>query len=356
MAAMLAPISDDFDRMVPGELTRPQKAAVIIAALGADAAQPLIEKVGDNNLRAFSAALLKLKKIPRELLEEAIADFLAEVDHGSEEFRGGLEQVRIFLSTVLKSDAVDRMIEDVEGPSGRNIWEKLGNVPEDDLATFLAKEHPQTVAFILTKLTPEKAAIIVDQFDDEFVRKIISRMSRLPSIDNQVLKTVSESLMRDFLTTVRRNRVMRRPSQTIGAIMNYVSASNRDKALQFLEENRPELAVEVRRSMFTFGDIAERVPPMAVPSVMRTVENAVLLRALKYAQQSSPVVAEYFFSNMSTRLADQMREDIDKLPPLKLSEAEAASATVLKTITDLVDAGEFQLKEQHDEDEGDSYL
>ncbi|MEL6365278.1 MAG: FliG C-terminal domain-containing protein [Pseudomonadota bacterium] len=355
-AALPAKTTEGSTALELQELTKPQKAAVIIAALGSDAAQPVIERIGDNNLRAFSGVLLKLKKIPRPALEQAIADFLAEVDHGSEEFHGGLEEVRNFLSLVLKPDAVDRMIEDVEGPSGRNIWEKLGNVGEEDLSAFLAKEHPQTVAFILTKLTPEKAAAILDQFDQELVRKIVSRLSQLPSIDNNVLRTVSESLMRDFLTTVRRNRVMRRPSQTIGSIMNFVSASHREMALEFLEENRPELAHEVRRTMFTFNDIADRVPPMAVAAIMRSVESATFLRAIKYAMQSMSHVSDFFFANMSTRLADQMREDIDKLPPLKMSEAEAASATVLKAINDLVDSGDFKLKEMDEGEDTENYL
>ena len=340
----------------PSLLTRAQKAAIIIAALGPDAAAPVIGKVGDLNLRSFAAALLKLKKIPRPILEAAIEDFLSEVDHGSEEFRGGLDEVRTFLSTVMKSDAVDRMIEDVEGPSGRNIWEKLANVPDEDLAAFLQKEHPQTVAFILTKLLPEKAAAILDKFDEERVLNIIMRMSRLPSIDNQVLRTITESLMKDFLVTVRKNRVMRRPSQTIGAIMNFVSSAHREIALAHLEETRPDLALEVRKTMFTFEDIAERVPAMAIPIIMRNVENDTMLRALKYSQENAPAVAEFFFANMSKRLSDQMREDIDRLPLLKLSEAEAASSNVVKVITDLADADEFTLKEIDEEEDTEKYL
>jgi len=355
----LAVASPSETALVPqnaAELTRPQKAAIVIAALGPSVAGPLMERVGDVSLRSFASSLLKLKKIPRSVLEEAIKEFLSEVGHGSEEFRGGLDEVRAFLSHALKPDAVDRMIEDVEGPSGRNIWEKLANVPDEDLGAFLNKEHPQTVAFILTKLLPEKAAAILDQFDEERVRNVISRMSRLPSIDNQVLRTVTESLMRDFLVTVRKNRVMRRPSQTIGSIMNFVTAANREVALKFLEETRPDLALEVRKTMFTFDDIADRVPPMAVATVMRNVDNATFLRALKYAIESAPAVSEFFFANMSKRLAEQMREDIDKMPPLKFSEAEAASSNVVKVISDLADAGEFQLKELDDDDSDEKYL
>jgi flagellar motor switch protein FliG len=241
----------------------------------------------------------------------------------------------------------------VEGPSGRTIWEKLSNCSDEAVANFLKLEHPQTAAVVVSKLRADKAARVLERFSPAFARDVMLRLGRVHRLDSSVLEDVKKILYRDFLGTLRREQATRKPADVIGNMMNFVSSDPRGELLEHLKEARPELAEEVQRVMFTFPDIATRVNPREVGAVLKEVDNDIMMTALKTARAATPRVVEFILTNISKRMAAQIEEDIESMPPIKARDGETAQAEVIRTIQAMAARGDIQLIEP---DSGDAMI
>jgi flagellar motor switch protein FliG len=146
-------------------LTRPQKAAVIIGVLGAEAAGPVLEQLDENSLRQFTHAMSGLKRIDAIQVRATIAEFLGALKDDEDAVRGGLAQARGLLEQHVAEGLLTRILDDAESPSAHNVWQKLAKVGDEALADFLGREHPQTAAVVVSKFSPEHAARILNRFE-----------------------------------------------------------------------------------------------------------------------------------------------------------------------------------------------
>jgi len=197
-------------------LSRQQKAAVIIGVLGAEAAGTVLEQLDETSLRHFTHAMSGLKRIDATQVRATIAEFLTELAHDEEVVRGGLAQARGLLEQHVGEGLLLRILDDVESPSAHNVWQKLAKVSDEALADFLAREHPQTTAVVVSKFSPEHAARILNRLDPEMARDVVIGLARVASLDPHVIEAIGDTMSRDFLATHSDADHKRNPADRVG--------------------------------------------------------------------------------------------------------------------------------------------
>lgn len=328
---------------VPSSLTPAEKASIILVALGPAPAATLLRDVGARRVRRFARIVNRMKEIPPAVVEKTIAEFLHHLD-STRPLSGGREELERFLSEALSKEDVNQILADVDG-EGRSVWSALGEIENDRIAIWLKAEHPQVAAIALSKLTSTKAARILELFDVTAAEDIVVRMGQAASADPAVAARIGEVVGAEFLPNASARKSRSKPQDTIAAVMNHVSDQVRHRLMDHLIATSPELATSVQKVMFTFDHICSRVNPRDVALIVRDLDEATLMKALK--QSSGPVdeVREFLFGNITKRLADRLREDLAALPQVSRKDADAAKAALVALIVDKRDKGEIKMME-----------
>lgn len=330
-------------RSEPQTLTKAQKAAIIIGILGAEAAGPILEQLDESSLRQFARAMSKLRRVEPEVVNATIIEFLTELDRMETMVSGGLKHARELLQDYVAEATLAGILDDVSLASGQNVWKALDKIDDQALAEFLSQEHPQTAAVVLSKLSAEQAAKVLGRVEPEQARDMVFGLTKASSLDPGVIEAIGFSVGEDFLATRRSGGETFKPAERIGTIMNYTRADVRQSVLGFLDETQPELSDAVKSTMFTFQDIHERVERRDMAAIVRSVEQDVLLRALKGAEETAPEVYEFVLSSISSRVAEQLREALGEIEKVKVRESEEAQNAVLKAIRGMEAVGELKL-------------
>ncbi len=334
-------------------LAAPQKAALIVAALGPEAAGPIIERIGDKHLRAFTRAYAHMQTVPRAALKTIVEEFISELTQEDNDIQGGFEETREFLSQFKTSDEIIRLMDDIDISDGENIWTKLERTNDDQLAEYLAGQRPQIIAVVLSKLNTEKASNVLNQIDADIAGKVILRLSSPLNINPEALSVLMETIEREFLAPMRKTTKTRNPGEMIGAMMNNVITEKREALLEIITTSAPEILKDVRKSMLTFPDIPERVPPNAIPMAIKEVDLEDFLLAVKFGRQNAPSSVEFIFKNISQRMAAQYEEQLEELKMTSVRDAEIAQAAFMTVIRKLAKSGEITLIEESSGDEDD---
>ena len=325
-------------------LTWPERATIVLIALGPDTASAFLKDLGEDNIRRFARAVSRMREIPHEVVDAVLADFLETL--GDEmSVRGGMDEAKRFLGQVMDGDSVNRILEDLDGRGGRSIWLKLADAADASLAGWLSMEHPQFATVVLTKLRSDQAARVLERFDQNFGQDVVMRMARVPTPDQAAMDQIREVIERDFVSVMEKTQGARKPADLIAGLMNHVSSAIRDSMLEHIGEENPRLAQEVQRVMFTFTDIASRVGARDVGKVTKGVEEPVLMTAMKSAMARTDPSVEFILGNISKRLAERYQEDLAAMPDVRRKEGEAAEAEVVAAIQNMVKLGEIKLIE-----------
>ena len=237
-------------------------------------------------------------------------------------------------------------MEEIRGPAGRNMWQKLGNIDAVVLANFLKNEYPQTIAVILSKIRPEHAANVLRNLPNDLSIEVVGRMLRLESVQKEALDHIENTLRTEFVSTLTQTR-RRDPHEMMAEIFNGFDRQTEIRFLSALDASNQEAAERIRALMFTFEDLA-KLDPAGLQTLMRQIDKDVLARALKGASQP---MREFFFGAMSQRAAKAMQDDMEGLGPLRLKEVDEAQTKLVQLTKDLADKGEIVLSKGNAEDE-----
>ncbi len=333
-------------------LTPPQKAALVIAALGPSAAGPIIERISDDHLRAFTRAYAHLQSVPKAALQGVIIEFVSQLTTVRDEVTGGIENTRELLGQFFDEDGIARLMDGLDEPAGESVWKKLEQASDEDFAEYLSSQKPQLVAVVLSKLGSEQASRILDNFETDIAGKVILCLSKPIEVEESTLQVLSDTIERNFLSPTKTTAEKSHdPGDMIGAMMNNIMSDKREELLSFISESAPEILQSVKKSMLTFSDIATRVPPNAIPMAIKAVELDDLLQAVKYGKENAPAAAEFIMGNISQRMAAQYQEQMEELKPISPKEAEAAQSSFMAVIRAFAAAGEIDLIEPLSEEE-----
>ena len=330
-----------------GELTRPngvQKTAILMLALGEELCGRIFAMMSEEEIKEVSLTMAQLGRVPADVVERLCNDF-SEGLGATGNLLGSYDTTEQLLQRALPKDRAAQIMEEIRGPAGRTMWDKLGNVNEAVLANYLKNEYPQTVAVVLTKVRPEHAARVLGLLPDNFAMEAIMRMLRMETVQKEVLDGVERTLRAEFMSNLDRG-TQRDAHEMMAEIFNNLDRATETRFTNALEERNREAADRIKSLMFTFDDL-QRLSGTAVQLLLRTVPKDRLPLALKGA---SGALRDLFFRNLSERAAKMMQEEIDGLGPVKLRDVDDAQAVVVATAKDLAAQGQIEISESKDEE------
>ncbi len=328
-------------------LTAPQKAALVIAALGPEGAGPIIERIGDKHLKAFAEAYAHLRTIPRQELVSVVGEFVSELggSGGEAGMKSGFDGARELIEHFKGADDATKILDDINVPGGRTVWQKLESIADEAIAKYLSAQSPQTVAVIISRLNTDKASSLLACLEADLAQKVLIKLATPFAVRKEALRVLADAVERDFLGPIRAQSKAKRPGLAIGAMMNNMPAEKREAFLKFIEAEAPAIVDDVKSSILTFQDLPTRLPPNAVPAVVRELEVNQFLKAAKYARTNAPEALEFIFKNISQRMKQQYEEQMEGLKQVTLADAEAAQGAFMTAVRRLVAAGEIKLVE-----------
>lgn len=327
-------------------LSGPEKAAILMLSLGEDQAAKIFENMDDDEILELSQVMAGLGKVSPNVVERLFVDFAEQMTSTNSLVGSHDSTERLLLKAGLSGDKINNIMEEIRGPAGRTMWEKLGNVNEEVLATFLQKEYPQTVSVVLSKVTSDHAARVLAMLPENFALEVIHRMIRMEAVQKDILDEVERTLRQEFMTNLARTQ--RRDShELIADIFNNMDRTAESRFMDELEKSAPESAEKIRSLMFTFEDLAN-LDPSGVQTLIRAVDKDKLPTALKGATET---IRDLFFSNMSERAAKIMKEDMAAMGPVRLKDVEESQQYIVNVAKDLEGRGEITIASGDAEDE-----
>lgn len=326
------------------KLTGPEKAAVILLALGEEHAT-IWQALDEEEIKEISQAMAGLGNVTAQVVEELLIDFMSGMN-GAGAIMGSFEQTQRLLAAFLPADKVDSLMEEIRGPAGRTMWDKLGNVNEAVLANYLKNEYPQTVAVVLSKVKSDHAARVLAALPEDFALECVTRMLRMEPVQREILDKIEQTLRTEFMSNLARTS-KRDSHEMMADIFNAFDRQTEARFIGALEERNRESAERIRALMFVFEDLS-KLDPGGVQTLLRAVEKDSLGLALKGASDS---LREMFFSNMSERAAKIMREDMEGMGPVRLKDVDQAQMAMVQVAKDLAAKGEIMLAGSGGDDE-----
>ncbi|TAJ64886.1 flagellar motor switch protein FliG [Brevundimonas sp.] len=326
------------------KLTGPEKAAVVLLSLGEDHTR-LWQGLDEDEIKEISQAMASLGTVSAAVVEELLVEFVSGMS-GSGAVMGSFEQTQRLLASFMPTDRVEGLMEEIRGPAGRTMWDKLGNVNEAVLANYLKNEYPQTVAVVLSKVKPDHAARVLTSLPEDFALECVQRMLRMEPVQREILDKIEQTLRTEFMSNLARTS-KRDSHEMMADIFNSFDRQTEARFIGALEERNREAAERIRALMFVFEDLA-KLDPGGIQTLLRAVEKDSLGLALKGSSES---LRELFFSNMSERAAKIMREDMESMGPVRLKDVDQAQMAMVQVAKDLAAKGEIMLVGQGGDDE-----
>ena len=326
-------------------LTGPEKAAIMMLALGEEHASKLFSHMDDEEIKELSQTMANLGTVSANLIERLFVEFAEQIS-ATGSLVGTYDSTERLLLKTLSKDKVDSIMEDIRGPAGRTMWDKLGNVNENVLANYLKNEYPQTVAVVLSKIRPEHAGRVLTILPESFAMEVIMRMLRMEAVQKEVLDDIERTLRTEFMTNLARTN--RRDShEMLAEIFNNLDRATEHRFIAALEERNRDSAERIKALMFTFEDLG-KLDPSGVQAMLRAVDKSKLSIALKGASET---LRDLFFTNMSERAGKMLREEMASMGPVRLRDVEEAQMMMVQTAKDLAARGEIVMSEGKGEDE-----
>jgi flagellar motor switch protein FliG len=285
-----------------------------------------------------------LGQVTSTVVEDLLVEFVSGMGGGA--ITGSVELTQKLLASIMPGDKVDTLMEEIRGPAGRTMWDKLGNVNEAVLANYLKNEYPQTVAVVLSKIKSEHAARVLTCLPEDFALECVTRMLRMEPVQREILDKIEQTLRTEFMSNLARTS-KRDSHEMMADIFNAFDRQTETRFITALEERNREAAERIRALMFVFEDLS-KLDPGGVQTLLRSVEKDQLALALKGA---SDALREMFFTNMSERAAKIMREDMETMGPVRLREVEQAQMSMVQAAKDLANKGEIVLVGAGSDDE-----
>jgi len=326
------------------KLTGPEKAAVVLLALGPEHSR-LWQNLDEEEIKEVSSAMAGLGSVSATVVEELLVEFVSGMS-GSGSVMGSFEQTQKLLASFMPADRVEGVMEEIRGPAGRTMWDKLGNVNEAVLANYLKNEYPQTVAVVLSKIKPEHASRVLTALPEDFALECVQRMLRMEPVQREILDKIEETLRNEFMSNLARTS-KRDSHEMMADIFNSFDRQTEARFIGALEERSRDSAERIRALMFVFEDLA-KLDPGGVQTLLRAVEKDKLAMALKGASES---LREMFFTNMSERASKIMREDMESMGPVRLKDVDGAQMTMVQVAKELAAKGEIMLAGSGTDDE-----
>jgi flagellar motor switch protein FliG len=318
-------------------LSGAKRAAILMLALGEQYGGKVWAQLDDDEVRELSIHMSTLGTVEADVVEDLLLEFVSRMS-ASGALMGTFDATERLLQQYLPSDRVTGIMDEIRGPAGRNMWEKLSNVQEEVLANYLKNEYPQTIAVVLSKLKPEHAARVLAILPEELALDVVNRMLKMEAVQKEVIERVENTLRTEFMSNLSQTR-RRDAHEVMAEIFNNFDRQTETRFMTALEDDNRESAERIKTLMFTFDDLT-RLDTGSAQTLMRQIDKDKLGIALKGA---SDAVRQFFFSNMSTRAAKMLADDMAQMGPVRLRDVDEAQAQLVNLAKDLAAKGEIMI-------------
>jgi len=336
----MAKIKEDYR-----SLTGPQKAAMMFLSLPQEQAGKLLALMEDDEIKELSQIMSNLGTVSANLLERLFVDF-ADAISNTGSLVGSYQTTERLLMKSLDKERVNLIMEEIRGPAGRTMWDKLANVHEQVLANYLKNEYPQTVGVVLSKIKPDHASRVLALLPEGFAMEVVMRMLHMEAVQKEVVETLEKTLRTEFMSNLARGTRVD-SHEMMAEIFNNLDRNTESRFLTALEERNRESAEKIRALMFTFEDLI-RLDTNGVQVLLRQVEKEKLALALKGASEP---IKDLFFQNMSGRAGKMLKEDMESTGPVRLKDVEEAQTAIVTLAKELSNSGQIQISEGKEDGE-----
>ncbi len=328
-------------------LNGPEKVAALLLLVDKYVAQRVLKHFDQSELRQITKFAAGLGSVPASTIEPLIDDFVNQLTNGGLELRGTAGEAEQLLTGVIPPDQVAEIMSDVLGSPNGMVWERVSNVPDAVFSAYVAKEHPQTAALILSKVNPTCAAKALSAFSDEFRNALMSRMLTLRAISNEALRLLEATLQEDLLLNSEVNATAVRNAK-LAAIINKMERDQAEGVLKSLSERRPQEAEALKGLLFTFEDVVN----LNTRARMILFDLVPADRVILALRGADPAIRDFVLSALSSRVRRMVESELASgaAPPRRdiLQARRAIAETVLK----LAEQGKIDLARSA-EDNGD---
>jgi flagellar motor switch protein FliG len=321
----------------PAEMNGAERAAVLLLALGEEYGAKIWAQLDDDELRQLGVAMSTLGTVTAETVEGMMIEFVTRLST-SGAVMGNFDATERLLKQFLPPERVSGIMDEIRGPAGRNMWEKLSHVQEDVLANYLKNEYPQTIAVVLSKLTTAHAGRVLAILPEEVAIDVVTRMLKMDPVQKDVMDRLEQTLRTEFISNLARTR-RRDAHEVMAEIFNSFDRQTESRFMTSLEDQNKEAAENIKKLMFTFDDLA-KLDNGAIQTLMRQVDKEKLAMALKGANES---VRKIFLTNMSQRAGKMLTEDMEALGPVRLKDVDDAQSSLVNMAKDLAAKGEIMI-------------
>jgi flagellar motor switch protein FliG len=322
-----------------------ERTAILMLSLGEDHSAKLWTMLDEDEVKEISQIMSNLGTVSSALVEKLLVEFVSQMS-GTGSLMGSYESTERLISRIMPQEKVSQIMEEIRGPAGRTMWDKLANVNETVLANYLKNEYPQTVSVVLSKIKPEHAARVLGALPEEFALEVVQRMLRMESVQKDILDKVERTLRVEFMSNLART-AKRDAHEHMAEIFNNFDRQTESRFVTALEERSRDSAERIKALMFTFEDLG-KLDPGSIQTLLRHVEKDKLALALKGATDP---LRDVFFSNMSERAGKILREDMEAMGPVRLKDVDEAQMRMVNVAKDLANKGEIMIANKQGEDE-----
>ncbi|WP_208354525.1 flagellar motor switch protein FliG [Pseudaestuariivita rosea] len=352
IALPMASLQDDATPVKPRarlSLTRKQKAAIVVRVLLGDGADLKLSDMPEDLQAQLTLQMGSMTHIDHDTLAAVVSEFSEELEAIGLSFTGGVAGALSLLDGKISPKAVAKLRKDA-GVRPGDPWARISGLGDDRLLPVLENESVEVAAVVLSKLDVTKAATLLGKLPGERARRITYAVSMTRAVTPDAVERIGHSLA-EQIDAQPDLAFSDGPVERVGAILNYSASATREDVLQGLDETDASFAEQVRKAIFTFANIPERIDPRDVPKIVKNINPAQLTCALAGAMQMQQAEAvEFILSNMSKRMAEQLREEMKELGQVKTVDAEDAMTAIVTSIREMEQNAEILLIVDDDED------
>ena len=320
-------------------MTGTDKAAILLLYLGNEVTAKVFEHMDDNEIKKISKSMGTLGHITRTTIMEVVEDFTNVVNPESGIFSQGDEFVRKILEKALGADKANMLMEELAASSYGDLVDVMANMDAKSLANFLSQEHPQTIAVILAKLKSKQTSEIISMLPQELQAEVVLRIADVEQVSPEILQEIDEVMKRELSSMGGTQRYKVGGIEKVVDMFNHFDRSKEKQILDKLDVISPPLAEIIRKHLFTFEDVFS-LDDRSVQSVMREVSNDTLTLAMK---TSADEIKDKIFKNISSRAAEMIKEDLEVMGPVRLSDVEKAQSEIIKIVRKMEEEGKIVL-------------
>jgi len=323
-----------------GELEGLTKAAILLLAVGPERASVVLKQLSVQAVEEVTRELASLGRVPPDLQSAVVEEFYTITMASEYANEGSLDYARKILLSSMDNKAAERMLGQIQTQVQKTPFAFLQRAESENLMTFIQDEHPQTIALIICHLPHHKASEILVALPMQKQIEVIKRVANMEQTNPEVIREVERGLESRLSSMLVQSMEKAGGVDTVAEILNLADRSTEKAIMEGLESEDPDLVEQIRRLMFVFEDVL-KVNDKGIQAVLKEVDNSELSLALKTA---SPDLQNKIFKNMSERAASLIREDMQYMGPVRVSDVEAAQQRVVDIVRRLEDAGEVVIE------------